>query len=133
MIDIESEIFTALKKELTENFPGIYVTGESVNAPPKFPCVSIEESDNYTPFRHIDSGDNEKYADLTYEVNVYSAKATGKKTEAKKIASVVSDWMYNHNFRRYFQKPVPNAQDHTIYRIFARYRAVTDGNHLYRR
>lgn len=83
----------------------------------------------------------QKIVDLTdedmviamFEINVYSNKAEGKKTECKKIIKEINDALYSMNFRRTAMTPVPNMEDATIYRITARFRVATDGKHFYRR
>lgn len=132
MIQIENELFTEIATSLRNKFDGIYVTGEYVKAPAKFPHVSIVESDNYITTAHLDSADKEKYATVMYEVNVYSNKTSGKKTECKSIMAVIDEMMYGMNFKRIAMTPVPNLEDATIYRLTARYRAETDGTHIYR-
>ena len=112
---------------------GILVSGEYVNAPTRFPYVSLVEQDNYTTEAHMDSGDTERFATLMYEVNVYSDKAGGKKSVCRKIMRFVDDLMYAKNFRRTSLSPVPNLENATIYRLVARYKAETDGTTLYRR
>lgn len=132
MIDVENEIYTPLARALRAEFPGINVSGEYVRAPSKFPHVSIVESDNYMTIRHLDNADDEKYATLMYEINVYSNKSGGKKSEAKAIMGLIDGMMYDLNFTRLAMTPVPNLEDSTIYRITARYRAETDGTNMYR-
>ena len=67
-----------------------------------------------------------------YEVNVYSNKTTGKKTEAKKILSKIDDTMILLGFTRMNKFPVI-MDDATIYRVVARYRGVVSQNHtIYR-
>lgn len=68
-----------------------------------------------------------------FEINVYSNKAEGKKTECKKIIKEINDALYSMNFRRTAMTPVPNMEDATIYRITSRFRVATDGKHFYRR
>ena len=80
MIDVESQIYTPIAEALRAQFPGILVSGEYVNAPTRFPYVSLVEQDNYTTEAHMDSGDTERFATLMYEGNVYSDKAGGKKS-----------------------------------------------------
>ena len=70
MIDVESQIYTPIAEALRAQFPGILVSGEYVNAPTRFPYVSLVEQDNYTTEAHMDSGDTERFATLMYEVNV---------------------------------------------------------------
>mgnify|MGYP001192941776 CR=1 FL=1 len=48
MIDVESLIFSQVAEALRVAFPGIFVSGEYVDTPAKFPAVTIVESDNST-------------------------------------------------------------------------------------
>ena len=132
MHDIERQIYTPIARALRTAFPGINVSDEYVPAPSSFPHVSIVEADNYASSDHLDSGDAERYSTLLYEVNVYSAKATGKKTECREIMAFISQMLYAVNFTRTSNTPTPNAQDASIYRLTARFRAETDGENLYR-
>ena len=72
-------------------------------------------------------------AQVMFEINVYSNKTEGKKTECKAIMKVIDALMYGMNFTRISLAPVINASKPTIYRMTARYRAETDGTNLYRR
>lgn len=69
---------------------------------------------------------------VMFEINVYSNKSEGKKTECKSIAKAIDEKMFSMNFRRLAFTPVPNLEDATIYRIIARYSAATDGENFYR-
>lgn len=132
MIDIENRVYTPIAQAVRAEFSGASVTGEYVRAPSRFPHVSITESDNYMTTQHLDSADAEKYATVMYEVNVYSNKASGKKSEARAIIALIDQMMYARNFTRIAMTPVPNLEDATIYRLTARYRAETDGTNIYR-
>lgn len=133
MKDIENEIFTRIANDLRGKFDGIYITGEYLRNPPKFPHVSIEEADSFLEPGLLDTSDEEQYRTVMYEVNVYSNKASGKKAEAKRIMDVVDALMYAMNLIRVARTPVPNMEDATIYRITSRYEGLTDGNSIYRR
>lgn len=133
VIDIERQVYTPIAEALRKQFKGITVSGEYVNAPAKFPYVSIEEQDNYTTQSHLDSSGTERYATVMYEVNVYSDKAGKKKTVCREIMGVISKMLYKKNFTRISMSPVPNRENGTIYRLNARYRAETDGKNIYRR
>lgn len=133
MIDIENEVFTKIASELRSQFTGINVYGEDVRSPSQFPCVSIVEADNYTVKSTQDSGSNEKHANLMYEVNVYSNKTSGKKTECKEILSVIDDILLGLGFTRTMKNPV-SMDDATIYRMVTRYTAIVSTNQtIYRR
>lgn len=133
MIDIERQIYTPIADALRKQFRGISVSGEYVNAPPKFPYVSIVEQDNYMSTNRLDSGSSEKFATVMYEVNVYSDKAGSKKTVCREIMGFIDKMLYARNFTRISLSPVPNLENGTIYRLNARYRAETDGKNIYRK
>lgn len=128
MIDAESEIYSAVYAGLVEKFPGLNVTGEYVPAPSDFPCVSIEEKENVPYLRSRTTDSVENHVSLLYEVNVYSNKQPGKKSEAKAIAAAVDEAFAKLGFERTMLNPIPNLADATIYRITGRYRAVMDNN-----
>lgn len=124
MIDIEKELFTAIATELRTEFPGIYVAGEYVAQPPSFPAVFVIEEDNSVN-RRGRSGDNiENFADVMYQVDVFSNKNAGKKAEVKEIMAVVDSVFARYNFTRTFLNPVPNMNDGTIFRLTGRWQAT---------
>lgn len=131
MIDCENEVYTRVATVLREKFPGIDIAGDYVKAPSSFPHVSITQSDNAVISGRMTG--SAEMAQVMFEVNVYSNKAEGKKTECKKIIKEINDVLYSMNFRRTAMTPVPNMEDATIYRITARFRVATDGKHFYRR
>ena len=134
MIDCESMIFTPIAMALRSEFDGIFVTGDYVPMPASFPTVSIVEMDNVPDVGTQDSGSLENHAILMYQVDVYSNKATGGKTECKVIAAAVDSQFAALGFTRSYKRPVPNMDDATIYRIVARYRAVVGKDFIiYRR
>lgn len=133
MVDIEATVFTKIATALRKEFTGIFVTGEYVNAPAKFPFVSIVEADNYTDSRFLDTADQERYARLMYEVNVYSNKEGTKKSECRKILNFIDQMLHGLDFTRISMNPVPNLEDAKIYRLNARYEVVSDGETTFRR
>lgn len=134
MIDIENEVFDRVATRVREQFPNIFMTGEYVNSPASFPAVSLVEMDNAARIETIDSGSNENHANVMYEVNVYSNKTTGKKTECKQIIALIDLEMAAMGFVRSTLTPVPNEYDSTIYRMVGRYRAAVSSDHtIYRR
>jgi hypothetical protein len=131
MIDCENEVYTRIARVLRDKFPGINIAGEYVNAPSSFPHVSITQSDNSVVSEQMTG--SAEMAQVMFEINIYSNKADGRKTECKDIAKVIDDVMFRMNFKRIALTPIPNMEDATIYRIVARYRAMTDGKYFYRR
>lgn len=133
MIDVEKPIFTAIANAVHEQFPTLYIVGEEIRVPSTFPTVSVVEADNYTNTRTSDSGSNENHVNVMYEVNVFSNKKSGRKTQTKSILSVIDETFIKLGFVRTMSKPV-TMDDATVYRMIARYTAVvsSDGK-IYRR
>lgn len=128
MIDIENEVFNTVATDVRNEYPDIYMVGEYVKTPPKFPCVSIVEMDNQSYQRTEDSGSSENHVSVMYEVNIYSNKAVGKKMECKVIANLIDERMLALGFARTMLQPIPNLDDATIYRIVGRYSAIVSKN-----
>lgn len=134
MIDIENEVFNSVATEVRAKYPGVYMVGEYVKTPPKFPCVSLVEMDNQSYQRTEDSGSSENHISVMYEVNIYSNKTVGKKMECKAIAALIDERMLALGFARTMLQPIPNLDDATIYRMVGRYSAVISKNKdIYRR
>ena len=125
MIDLENDIFSAVAAVLRAAFPNIYVVGEYVPTPPRVPAVSIVEADNRVVTR-MRTRDIENAVAVMYEVNIYSNKASGKKSEAKAIAATLDEKFAEIGFTRTMKEQVPNLNDATIYRIVCRYEAIVD-------
>ena len=126
MIDLESPLFTEIAVALRAEYSGITVYGEYVPAPAGFPSVSIVEMDNATFLPGWSNRPVEQYAEVMYEVNVYSNLAKGKKAQAKAIMGTIDTMLQEYGFERISVQPIPNMNDATIYRMVGRYRAVVD-------
>lgn len=124
MIDINNELFTAIATVLRARFDGVFVSNEYVRQPPRFPAVSIEVMDSSVLRSGSDSGDIENYAEVMYQVDIYSNLNKGKRTQCWEIAYAVDEQFARFNFTRTFMNPVQNMNDATIYRLTGRYRAV---------
>ena len=127
MIDLENDIFDYAAKALRAAHTGVDVAAEYVEMPATFPHVSIVEADNRILTR-MRTNNIENAVSVMYECNIYSNKASGKKSEAKAIANTLDDVLSGIGFTRTFREQVPNLRDATIYRIVCRYEAVIDKN-----
>lgn len=132
MIDLENEIFTIIATRLRQEFPNIFVTGEVNLNPTRFPCAFIEEADNASLTSTRDTASNENHVVLMYEVNVFSNKQTGKKTEAKAIFAVIDEEFDKLGFTRQTKVPIP-IDEGTKYRIVGRWTAVANNDYIFRR
>jgi hypothetical protein len=124
MIDVENDIFNDVATAVRTKYPDIYMVGEYVKTPPRFPCVSLVEMDNQSYQRTEDSGNVENHVSVMYEVNIYSNKQVGKKAECRAIAALIDERMLALGFARTMLQPIPNLDDATIYRMVGRYSAV---------
>lgn len=134
MIDIETEVFNAVSTKVREKHPQIFMTGEYVKSPSDFPCVSLIEADNQVYRKSQTTESMENHAVVLYELNVYSNKKKGKKSECKEIVSLIDKELVALGFTRIMLNPIPNEEDATIYRMVGRYNAVVSKNNvIYRR
>ena len=134
IINIESIVFDKISKAIRKSYPNSSVVGEYVKSPSQFPSVSIVEMDNVAYERTQTSGSLENHASVSYEVNIYSNKTSGKKSECRAIASLIDDEFATLGFSRTMLQPIPNVDDATIYRMTGRYKGVVSKeNYVFRR
>ena len=137
IIDYENLIFTAVANALRARYPEWFVTplvntrgiitGDIAPIPSSFPAVAIEEIDNSTHTRTLDTSRKENHAVILYQVEHYSNRATGRKSQCKELRAVVDDVMQNFGFRRLSTPPTPQPSP-TIYRLTARYQAIVSND-----
>ncbi len=134
MINCENEIFSTIWNAVRTAYPSVFMSSEYVRTPPKFPFVSLIEMSNTAYERTQTSDSLENHASLMYEVNIYSNKKSGKKSECKAIAALIDNEMATLGFSRTMLQPIPNMDDATIYRMTGRYTAVISKDKvIYRR
>lgn len=134
MIDYMNEIFSTVAQHVRADYPGTTVIGEYTRKPSKFPCVTLDETQNVTIDGLVDSSDEEKYVGLTYRLQVFSNKQNGKKAEARAIFATADEKMRGMGFRRVTYTTTPEIYESTIYSITAAYEGVVDVNGvMYRR
>lgn len=132
MIDYESDIFFALRDCAVTAVSNTDVIAGAVDRPSRFPCVAIQETNNYS--LGLDSSQREKYAVVQYTIQVFSNKPSGKRLEAKKIFQSVDAWMIQNNFTRRSKYETPKLYSASAFEIGATYDAVIDENgHIFTR
>lgn len=126
MINAEFDIYDTVSDALRDMYGNnIFISGEFVNVPSKFPAVTIIEMDN-SVYSRMTTTTIENAAKLMYQVDVYSNLVGYKKSQAREIMMVVDDAFASMNFTRTMMNPVQNLEEATIYRLTARYEAVID-------
>lgn len=131
MIEIEAKVFSPIYTALKARYNGIYVTSEPAPIPSEPLAVSIVQMDSYSSVGKQDNTLAEKFATVMFQVDVYSNKQTGKKSQCKEVMALIDEMMFKQNFMRLSLNPIPMV-DTGYYRLTARYRAETDGQTLYR-
>ena len=121
MIDFENVFVDAVRTAVTKKFPKATVVSEFVPKPSSFPHVYIRETDNASEALSFRVTGGEANARLSYTVDVFSTKKSGKKSECKAVMAAVDSTMQSYNFQRTFCNPFPNENDASIYRMVARY------------
>lgn len=126
MIDFSNEIFNAVAKDLRSAYKGIKVVGEYVSAPTAFPTVTIDETGNVPV--HLDSAVNNKYARVTYRVQVFSNLKSGKRSQAREIYSHLDEKLQELGLVAVTYTTTPAIYNSEVYCITATYEAVVDRN-----
>ena len=126
MNDFLNEIFTHVATRLREEHPGITVTGEYTRQPSKFPTATLDEIENVTVDSLEDSSAAERFSGLTYRLQVFSNKQSGKKAEARAIFATANGVLRSLGFRRVTYSTTPEIYESTIYSITATYEAIAD-------
>lgn len=133
MIDIENEVMTLIYNAVHPTYGSAKFESVLNLSPSVFPCICVEELDNSTRMSTADSGSNERYINVTYEINIFTNDVSGKKAAAKNILSLIDSAMVSHGFERTMRNPF-SLDNGTKYRLLARYQASVSENHtIYRR
>lgn len=124
MIDYSNEIFDAVAKYLRSAYKGIRVVGEYVETPTAFPCVTLDETANVPT--HLDTASVNKYARVTYRVQVFCNSEKGKRAQARKIYGSVDEKMQELGLNCKTYTTTPAIYNSEIYCITATYEGVID-------
>lgn len=122
MINIESKVTDTVIRAMRSEYPKAIVEDRYNGSPAGFPFVAIYEMSNTIPHQYVDNCENELYANIAYEVQIFTNDKL-KKATAKAIADFIDGIMRGMGFNRTFYNSIPNI-DRTIYRIAIRYQAI---------
>lgn len=121
MIDKEFEVFEYVATRLRKKYPTIYVVGtEITDTPPKFPAVSLVQTNNAIKTEHSTFDSLENVVREDYKAEVFSNLEKGKEKQTKEITNDISDAMTELGCERTFCESIPNG-DSTINRRVSRY------------
>lgn len=133
MIDIENEVMTLIYNAVHPTYTTAKFESVLNLSPSSFPCICVEELDNTSRQLSADSGSNERHANVSYEINIFTNDVSGKKTAAKAIFALIDRAMLSVGFERTSRNPF-SLDNGTKYRLLARYQATVSENHtIFRR
>lgn len=127
MIDIETKVMTLIYDAVHPAYPNAKFESGLNLSPSAFPCVCVEEIGNSTRKSTIDSSGIEKYANVAYEINIFTNDVSGKKQAARAILQLVDTAMTRKGFERVNSQPFSLDQG-TKYRLLARYQATVSAD-----
>lgn len=125
MIDYSNEVFSVVANDLRSLYPGIQIVGEYVEHPAQLPTVTLDETTNVPV--HMDSGDTNKYARVTYRCQVF-CNGTGKRQKARSIYSAVDHILMGVGLIAKSYTTTPAIYNSEIYCITATYEGVIGEN-----
>lgn len=132
MINVFNEVYTLLVNALANYDNTIKTSSVYTNTPSSYPFVSLEEIDNSVYQKGSDCCEIENYANVEYEVNVYTQNAN-KKSKADGISQVVDELLKSKGFTRITRNILQDTNE-TTYRVIMRYSGVVSKNQVvYRR
>ena len=121
MIDKEFEVFEYVATRLRKKHKTIYVVGtELTDTPPKFPAVSLVQTNNTVKTEHSTFDSLENVVREDYKAEVFSNLDVGKEKQTKEITMDISDYMTELGYERTFCEVIPNG-DSNISRRMSRY------------
>lgn len=123
MHDVESAIFTKVASALREQFDGVMVYGEEVEAPAGFPAVTFVMTDSITYKRTMTAENVENHINATFVANAYSNSLTVGKQQCKDMIALIDEIMRGIGFVRTLSEPIPNYE-RTVSRRVARWNGI---------
>lgn len=136
MIDKSNEVFDRVMTYVMSQHSGLTEENfgsDDVDAPSVFPFVSIVQSESRTSRDHQDDRLRENKAVLLFQIEVYSNKRGGKRSECRKIHAEIDDCMMRMNFIRESAGFRTNLTNNSIARHVSTYSVLADNEHFYRR
>lgn len=120
MIDVSNEIFNEIATKVQAKHPDVTVVPENVSAPASIPCVAMDET--YNVPSQLDTASSERYAAVTYRVQVFCA-GDGKRAKAREIFKTVAEVCHELNLIRKTYTTTPDVYNSSVYQISATFEA----------
>ena len=123
-------IYTAVEEAAQSVESSAYCSSRYEPVPDAFPAVYVEEVSRVRTPNHITLDYTDEQNRVIHEVQVWSNKQNGARTEAYAIMNAIVAAYNTHYFRLTMMSPMP-ITDRSIYRLVARFtKQVTGGDTL---
>lgn len=124
-----NEVFTRIATKLREKYgkQNIYIVGERVYEPSKFPCVWLVEIDSAPVEAYTDLSLSDSQRRSTFEVQVFSNLSVGATEQASEICDEVGEQFRQIGYLCNMSQPYDNGYDANIKRHVARFTRVLGG------
>lgn len=129
MISVFNEIYTLISHSVKEACGDLKTSRSFPLGEATFPLMTLEQKNNITYKKTLDSSLTENHASIMIELNVYSNKESGSSAECENILGVADAGMQRFGFIRVYYGYTPNL-DVSVTRLTARYEAVVSKNKM---
>lgn len=123
----KNEVFNRIAEKLRGKYEDIYIVGERVYAPKKFPCVWLVEIEDVPSERYATLSLSDSQRVSTFEVQVFSNKSTGATTETYEISQDIREYFRQIGYRCLTSQPFDNGIDANIKRHVSRFTRIIGG------
>lgn len=123
MIDIENLVVDTIENAYLAAEKSISVLSRYEPTPESFPCCMVREVSNFAYRRSMDEDPSPHHISIAYQLDIFSNKNVGAKSEVKELASIADAAMCGMKFVLDSFSIITN-EDRTITRATARYSAI---------
>lgn len=123
MIDIDNLVVDTIQNAFTAASKDVLVLSEYTMIPESFPCCMVRMLKNATYARSLDQDLHAHHVTVSYQIDIFSNKESGAKSEVKELADIVDGAMVGMKFVLNDYSIITN-EDRTIHRATSRYSAI---------
>lgn len=134
MADYEAAIYDAVSSAAKAEFETLKTASWPAAVPASFPFAYIVQTEDYDYAQSLTSNHENEARHLTFEVNVYSDKAAGRKAEAKAISLFIARVFKTLGFVQTMGgRPLDltDAQNRSLARYMSRYEGLVHNDTIY--
>lgn len=120
-------VYTWVVDSVKTEYPSIHAGGKLEPSPAAFPALYLREIGKSRPLQNMTLSYDDTQYRSTFEAQVFSNKKSGAMSEAYNIMKLVEQAFNGIYYIEDMCEPVENANDHSIYRLVARFHRIVCG------